>query len=181
MSEKIKDQVALAQQDVRQATVLPEATGSACLPYGTLEGLYWTELGRREELERELVAWRARFPEHEYRRQDECVALKLGERTKLMRQVLPKPEIGKSCNSCGCCCQHDAPESDWLLEFLEEKKKKMYRRLLVVRWLSILWGMIAVTTGFYSLSVGAHGWSVAVAICTGIAVVVFTLLAIWRK
>jgi len=30
------------------------------------------------DLEREVNAWRARFPEHVYRPQDECVALRLG-------------------------------------------------------------------------------------------------------
>lgn len=30
------------------------------------------------ELEAEVMAWRERFPEHAYRKQDDCVALKLG-------------------------------------------------------------------------------------------------------
>lgn len=31
------------------------------------------------ELEAELAAWKERFPKYEYRPQDDCVALKLGE------------------------------------------------------------------------------------------------------
>jgi hypothetical protein len=36
----------------------------------------------QEDMERELSAWRARFPEYVYRPQDDCVALRVEQPTK---------------------------------------------------------------------------------------------------
>lgn len=44
-------------------------------------GELWAAIHQRKEMmsiEQELAAWRKRFAQHEYRPQDDCIALKLG-------------------------------------------------------------------------------------------------------